>query len=236
MAEIWSGKVLTTTAKYCSITNYQSTVRYHLATILQRDYNSARFRAALPRPRQYFHVRRNDIPQHYLPPPSQGGGCTGPGFHLLLFLPAHGGVMRKVSFAVSLFAIILAGSTSLLAQQPPNLENGFKHWGSYDGGSVETGNNLDGNQRLHASLLGGYPQRGRLTLAATLYQTSKNWQDICDPPDNASSLGSCHWSLGRTGVGLQQSEAMTIQRTLNKNGSGTGQILFWAFGYTLHDR
>src|SRR5258708_34684606 len=87
---------------------------------------------------------------------------------------------------------------------------------------------------LHASLLGGYPQRGRLTLAATLYQTSKNWQAICDPPDNASSLGSCHWSLGRTGVGLQQSEAMTIQRTLNKNGSGNGQILFCAFDYTLH--
>src|SRR5258708_19998292 len=144
--------------------------------------------------------------------------------------------MKKVGFAVSLFAIILAGSSSPSAQTSPNLENGFKHWGSYEGGSLDSVTNLNGNQMLHASLLGGYPQRGRLTLAATLYQTSKNWQAICDPPDNASSLRSCHWSLGRTGVGLQQSEAMTIQRTLNKNGSGTGQILFWAFGYTLHDR
>src|SRR5258708_2939811 len=87
--------------------------------------------------------------------------------------------MRKVSFAVTLFAIVLVATVSLLAQQSPNLENGFKHWGSYDGGGIDTIGTLNGNQMLHAPLTSDYPQRGGLTLGDILYNTSKTWQMQC---------------------------------------------------------
>src|SRR5258708_20004311 len=79
-----------------------------------------------------FHVRRNDNHQQYLPTHTQGGGCTGPRVHLLLF-PAYGGVMRKVSFAIILFAIILAGASCLSPHTHPNFENAWKPSASYDG-------------------------------------------------------------------------------------------------------
>src|SRR5258708_24126839 len=87
-------------------------------------------------------------------------------------------------------AIILAGSVCALAQMPPNLENGFKHWGSDDGGSLDTVNNLNGNQMLHAPLLPDYPQPGgKMAMNATLYQTSQLLQGFSsvDPLNNTLS-------------------------------------------------
>ena len=107
---------------------------------------------------------------------------------------------------------------------PPNLENGFKSWGSYDGSSVDTVSNLNGNQLLHAPLLANYPQRGgKLTMQSFLYQTSKSWQVFC----SLNLIGdevTCQWALGRSGVNLRQSEGLTIQRTLHQYSSGTGQV------------
>src|SRR5258708_32232003 len=101
--------------------------------------------------------------------------------------------MRSVKTWLVL-AIFLAGSLSVVAQQPPNLENGFKHWGSYDGGSLDTVNNLNGNQMLHAPLLPNYPQRGGLTLQSFLYQTSKTWQVAGQT--NLDGTTYQQWSLG----------------------------------------
>src|SRR5258708_29337388 len=88
----------------------------------------------------------------------------GPGFQVTSVLLLHGGVMRKIGFAVSLFAIILAGIPSLLllAQSPPNLENGFKPYGSYDGGRIDTVNLMNGNLILHIRAPFHYGQRGTL--------------------------------------------------------------------------
>ncbi len=130
-------------------------------------------------------------------------------------------------------AIILAGSVCALAQMPPNLENGFKHWGSYDGGSLDTVNNLNGNQMLHAPLLPNYPQRGGLTLQSFLYQTSKTWQVAGQT--NLDGTTYQQWSLGYAGVNLRQSEGLTILRTLHQSSSGTGTSTYQAYGYSLHD-
>src|SRR5262249_43329890 len=101
---------------------------------------------------------------------------------------------------------------SAQAQMPPNLENGFKQWGSYEGSKVDTVNNLNGNQMLHAPLLPNYPQRGgKLTMQSFLYQTSKSWQVYCSVALNEEV--TCQWTLGRSGVNLRQSEGLTIQRT-----------------------
>src|SRR5258708_3135243 len=107
--------------------------------------------------------------------------------------------MRSVKTWLVL-AIFLAGSLSVVAQQPPNLENGFKHWGTYDGGSLDTVNNLNGNQMLHAPLLPNYAQRGGLSVQDFLYMTSKGWQITCKvdqpggpamPVDISGARGQC---------------------------------------------
>src|SRR6267378_3952305 len=99
---------------------------------------------------------------------------------------------------IAVLALILAVSLAARAQMPPNLENGFKHWGSYDGGSLDTVNNLNGNQMLHAPLLPDYPQRGgKLTMQTSLYQTSKSWQIFCTTDLNGNPY--CQWSWQRSG-------------------------------------
>ena len=136
-------------------------------------------------------------------------------------------------FAI-VFVIIFASSTLLLAQTAPNLENGLKQWGSYDGSHLDTVNNLNGNQMLHAPLLPNYPQRGgRLTMQSFLYQTSKTWQASCSVDFNGQL--TCQWTLGRSGVDLRQSEGIMVQRTLHENASGTGQVSYKAYGYTIQD-
>ena len=142
--------------------------------------------------------------------------------------------MKLGKLLILVLAIILAGSVCALAQMPPNLENGFKHWGSYDGGSLDTVNNLNGNQMLHAPLLPNYPQRGGgLTLQTSLYQTSKVWQETCKYDIHNTLI--CQWSLQRAGVNLRQSEGLTILRTLHQWSSGTGTSTYSAYGYSIHD-
>jgi RHS repeat-associated protein len=140
----------------------------------------------------------------------------------------------RVARLVLVVAIILGSAAWLHAQMPPNLENGFKNWGSYDSTKLDTVNTLNGNQMLHAPLLPNYPQRGgSLTMQSFLYQTSKSWQVFCSVQLNNEV--TCQWGLGRAGVNLRQSEALTIQRTMHQFGSGTGQVSFKAYGYTVQD-
>src|SRR5437773_12356514 len=72
-----------------------------------------------------------------------------------------------------LFAIIVLAATMLATgQTQPNLENGFKHYGSYDFHGIDTVNTMNGNLMLHTSLLPDYPQRGKLAPHYNLYVTS----------------------------------------------------------------
>src|SRR5689334_17051333 len=145
------------------------------------------------------------------------------------------GILPMKSAKLWAMAIAFLGiCISAQAQMPPNLENGFKQWGSYEGSSIDTVNNLNGNQMLHAPLLPNYPQRGgKLTMQSFLYQTSKSWQVSCTVALNNEV--TCQWMPGRSGVDLRQSEGLTIQRTLQETGDGTGQNFFKAYGYTIQD-
>src|SRR5437764_11290321 len=137
-------------------------------------------------------------------------------------------INRFVLFA----SLILAATTVAVAQTQPNLENGFKHYGSYDFHGVDTVNTMNGNLMLHAPQVPDYPQRGKLAPHDTLYVTSKNWQVRC-VPDPAGGWESCFWAAGGTGVTVQTSLGVTLHRTYNKSASGTGTITYSAMDYSL---
>src|SRR6478672_10129036 len=100
----------------------------------------------------------------------------------------------KAARLVVVAAIILGSAAWLHAQTAPNLENGWKPYGSYDGSHLDTVNLMNGNLMLHASLLPGIPQRGAASLQETLFVTSKNWQTACKPLP--SGLTTCSWQSG----------------------------------------
>ncbi|HEY5029056.1 MAG TPA: hypothetical protein VIK39_11650 [Candidatus Angelobacter sp.] len=139
----------------------------------------------------------------------------------------------KLAKLLQLFAIIFVFSNLLLAQAAPNLENGWKPFGSYDGTHLDTVNLMNGNLMLHAPLIPDLPQRGALSLTNTLYVTSKDWQVACVPNSASPSGQVCYWQKGGTGVNIQRSPALGLHRTVVKNGSGTGTVTFSAYGYTL---
>src|SRR6476660_7513318 len=97
--------------------------------------------------------------------------------------------MKKLLKLQFLLAIILAAGISTFGQTQPNLENGYKAYGSYDGSNIDTINTMNGNLMLHLPMPFTYPQRGgRLNLLNQLTISSKNWSVQCDP--------GCHWIIG----------------------------------------
>jgi hypothetical protein len=64
------------------------------------------------------------------------------------------GSMRLARLAFVVFAIVIISNGVLLAQTAPNLENGWKPFGSYDGTHLDTVNLLNGNLMLHAPIVG----------------------------------------------------------------------------------
>ncbi|MBZ5524411.1 MAG: hypothetical protein LAP21_19410 [Acidobacteriia bacterium] len=128
--------------------------------------------------------------------------------------------------AVACFLFPVAG----IAQTGPDLENGFKHWGSYDSSHIDTVNLQNGNLMLHAPLLPGYPQRGKLSVQDVLSFTSKTWQVIC-AIDNSNNP-ACGWFHGGTGVTLNRPLGFGLQRTINVFYNGSSPI-YSAYGYSL---
>ncbi len=126
--------------------------------------------------------------------------------------------------------LLLVGCISLHAQTAPDLENGFKNYGSYDSSHLDTVNLMNGNLILHAPLLPNYPQRGKLNLQLTLTFNAKTWQVIC--ADNANNLPECGWFHGGTGVTLQRPSDLGIQRTIQNIFNGS-TITYLAQGYSL---
>ena len=99
-------------------------------------------------------------------------------------------------------AIIVVTSASAFGQTQPNLENGYKAYGSYDGSNIDTINTMNGNLMLHLPMPFSYPQRGgKMNPLNVLTISSKNWSVQC------SGLTNCYWTLGRGGVGALVAEA-----------------------------
>jgi RHS repeat-associated protein len=140
------------------------------------------------------------------------------------------------SFVASLFCLALlftVGGAGAFAQTQPNLENGFKPYGSYDGNNLDTVNTMNGNLMLHAPLLADYSQRGQITPHYNLFTTVKSWQVRCVPNSGVPSGQVCGWFPSGGGVTLQTSVGVTAHRTLDKFGSGTGTVTYQGLGYTL---
>lgn len=92
----------------------------------------------------------------------------------------------KVSRLLGSCLLILAGSLSLSAQTDPNLENGFKPYGTYSGSNIDTVNLENGNLMLHVPMPFGLPQRGKIQPSYFLGISSKQWITFCAPT-------SCYW-------------------------------------------
>ncbi|HSM87367.1 MAG TPA: hypothetical protein VLT16_14520, partial [Candidatus Limnocylindrales bacterium] len=137
----------------------------------------------------------------------------------------------KFLVAVVVFASICIVAAS--AQQAPNLENGFKDYGSYDGGHLDTVNLMNGNLMLHVPLLPVYAQRGSFAPQYSLYMTSKGWQTQCKPMSTSSTGEVCWWQTSGAGVMVISGEGLLIQRTLLRSFSGTGQTLYNMQNYTV---
>ena len=114
---------------------------------------------------------------------------------------------------LQLSAIIFLFSNLLLAQSAPNLENGFKPYGSYDGSHLDTVNLMNGSLMLHAPLIPGAPQRGSLQTSINLYMSSNDWQKSCQPP------AGCKWVKGGSGVNVVISPSLRVHRTVNNEYS-----------------
>src|SRR5579864_5798455 len=139
---------------------------------------------------------------------------------------------RLVLSPLFLALLFLGGAGApAAAQMPPDMENGFKHWGSYDGSSIDTVNMLNGGGMLHSLLVPGYGQRGDLETAVFLSQNSKLWQVSCQ--NDASGAVNCFWNSSNGGVVLQQAPGLSLSRTTDKNASGTGTTTYSAFGYSV---
>jgi hypothetical protein len=142
--------------------------------------------------------------------------------------------MRLARLVFVVFAIVFIANGALFAQTAPNLENGWKPFGSYDGTHLDTVNLLNGNLMLHAPIVPDVPQRGSLKIAYSLYGTSKDWQVSCFF-DSHTQLMQCSWVKGGGQIGVVMSPAnLSVHRTLDKQYSGgQGNTTYAAYGYTI---
>ena len=140
-------------------------------------------------------------------------------------------ILSLIKNFASLFSVLLAVTTLAVAQTQPNLENGFKHYGSYDFHGIDTVNTMNGNWMVHAPLLPGAAQRGGLHPQTVLYVSSKGWQVKCIP--NSGGGQTCFWASGGTSVAFENSYGLRIHRTVDQFGSGTGTVTYQAYGYTI---
>src|SRR5258708_5472560 len=125
----------------------------------------------------------------------------------------------KAKMLVVILALILAGSLTAGAQTAPNLENGFKPFGSYDGTHFDTINVMNGNLMVHIPLYPEAPQRGgKLDMKYLLYLTSKNWIEGCSP-------SPCKWQLLAGGPLLQRAWDVSLQQSMFID-SASGQTVY----------
>ena len=84
-----------------------------------------------------------------------------------------------ISLILAVGAVVFALSSPASSQTTPDLEGGFKPYGSYHGGDIDTVNLGTGNLTIHIPLL-SYPQRGRLKLDYWLAYNAEAWHGKSD--------------------------------------------------------
>jgi RHS repeat-associated protein len=84
--------------------------------------------------------------------------------------------MARLVILLSLAGVILSVAPAY-AQEQPNIENGFKAYGSYDASSIENINLSNGGLTIKIPLPLAYPQRGgKIKPSYFLVSNSKGWQ------------------------------------------------------------
>ena len=129
--------------------------------------------------------------------------------------------MRRTVLLFSTSIGILLASMSCPAQVQPDLGAGFRPYGSYDGGNLDSVNLENGNLIVHIPLPVSFPQRGKLGQKWGYTVNSVNWQNVCTVPSPGSTL-VCNWKfpLGTDalvnnagmGVGLDHSLDVVVHR------------------------
>src|SRR5581483_901280 len=78
-------------------------------------------------------------------------------------------------FVLVCFFLAVLAAAPCLAQTSPNLEQGFKPYGSYQGGNIDSVSLTNGNVILHIPIV-SYPQRGgKLRLNFMALYNNKGW-------------------------------------------------------------
>src|SRR5579864_1680692 len=109
--------------------------------------------------------------------------------------------------------ISLMVSAACFGQTPTDVGNGFKPYGSYEGGSLDSVSLEDGNVILHAPVVPGTSERGgQLGPQLMLYMSSKNFSEHCDLMPNPAN---CFWAYGGTGITFQLSADMVLHRSMD---------------------
>jgi hypothetical protein len=141
----------------------------------------------------------------------------------------------KLAKLLQSFVIICVFSNLLSAQTGPNIENGWKPYGSYDGSHLDTVNLMNGNVMLHVPILPAYPQRGSFAPQYALYMTSKTWQ-IQSKTQNEPGIGTVvvyWWQSSATGVMVISNTGILVRRNLVKSFDGNGSTLYNTQSYSL---
>ncbi|HSK45470.1 MAG TPA: hypothetical protein VLA83_16450, partial [Candidatus Binatia bacterium] len=128
----------------------------------------------------------------------------------------------KLAKLLCISAFLCVFSNLIVAQAAPNLENGWKAYGSYDGSHLDTVNVMNGNLMFHGPLTPDPPQRGSIKVSNVLYSSSKDWQAICTNPPNSGMV--CNWQKGGAGVIIIPTPGLSVHRTRNNSffgGQGT---------------
>jgi RHS repeat-associated protein len=125
----------------------------------------------------------------------------------------------KLTLIFSLFCLY---QISIFAQTQPNLENGFKPYGTYGGSDIDSINLSNGNLIVHIPMPFTFPQRGgKLSPKMVVRMSSKAWAvSTFLAPNNGGH--SNYWNLGfgpsahiaeiGTGVGLDSTLDLSLHR------------------------
>ncbi|HET9283984.1 MAG TPA: RHS repeat-associated core domain-containing protein [Candidatus Angelobacter sp.] len=137
--------------------------------------------------------------------------------------------MKLVKAIVSFCAAIGLSTALALGQTAPNLENGFKSFGSYGGSNIDTVNLENGGVMLHISSF-SYPQRGSYGLAYTFRLASKNWQ-VGSYYDSTHTYRQRWMLAGQPGLTLNSSYDVQLKRVRTTTTDVNGGVSYADFNY-----
>ena len=140
--------------------------------------------------------------------------------------------MKSVRVLLLLCIAIGVSTTVAFGQTAPNIENGLKSFGSYDGSNIDTVN-LENGGLMHHIPLFSYPQRGELNLGYSLQLSSKQWQ-VGQFYDKSNTL-RYRWMLGaQAGLLMTSSYDVTVQRGRTITTDVNGNVTEDDFDYAIH--